>query len=50
MEQVDRRIVLRAKAAIFTEHRRIEDMPGGLEEDRAGVAVESNKNGNREEI
>jgi len=50
MEQADRKIVLPAKAATFTEHRRIEDMPGGLEEDRVGVAVESNKNGNRGEI
>jgi hypothetical protein len=43
-ERVDRRIVLPAKVATFTERRNREDMPGGLEEDKAGVAVEPNRN------
>jgi hypothetical protein len=50
MEQADRKIVLPAKVITFAEQKKIEDMPGGLEEDRVGVAVESNKNGNRGEI
>lgn len=49
-ERADRRIVLPAKVATFAEQRKIEDMPGGLEEDKTGVVVEPNKNGNREEI
>jgi hypothetical protein len=34
----------------FTERKKIEDLPGGLVEDKEGVAVEPNKNGNRGEI
>ena len=45
-ERVDRRTVLPAKVATFTEQKKIEDMPGGLVEDKAGVAVEPNKNNN----
>lgn len=49
-EQADRKTVLPAKVVTSGEQKKIEDMPGGLEEDREGVAVESNKNGNRGEI
>jgi hypothetical protein len=36
--------------ATSKERRKTEDMPGGLVEDKEGVAVEPNKNGNRGEI
>ena len=49
-ERVDQRIVLLAKVATFEERRKIEDLPGGLVENKEGVAVEPNKNGNRGEI
>jgi hypothetical protein len=48
-ERADRRIVLSAKVATFAEQRKIEDMPGGLEEDKAGVVVGPNKNNNEGE-
>jgi len=50
MERVDRRTARPAKVATFGERRTAEDMLGGLEEVRAGVAVERNKNGNRGEM
>jgi len=50
MEQGDRKTVLPVKVVTSGEQKEIEDIPGGLEEDREGVAVESNKNGNRREI
>ena len=43
-ERVDRRTVLRARVATFAEQRKIGDMPKGLEEGKAGVAVEPNRN------
>ena len=49
MEQVDRRAVLPAKAIIFAGRKKKEGMPEGLEEDKAGVAVELSKNNNKEE-
>ena len=44
--RVDRRTVLLAKVATFTEHKRIEGVPGGLVEGKEVVAVEPNKNNN----
>ncbi len=49
-ERVDLRTVLPAKVATSVEQRKIEGMPGGWVGDKAGVAVEPNKNGNRGEI
>jgi hypothetical protein len=49
MERVDRRTVLPARVATFTERKRIGDMPKGVVEDEAGVAVKPNKNNNEEE-
>ena len=49
-ERVDLRTVLRVKAATFAEQRKREGMPGGLEEDKAGVCVEPSKNSNQGEI
>jgi hypothetical protein len=43
-ERVDRRIVLPAKVATFTERKKTGDILRGLEEGKAGVAVEPNKN------
>jgi ArsR family transcriptional regulator len=48
LEQVDRRTVLLARVATFTDRKKIEDMPGGLVEDKARVAVGPNKNNNEE--
>ena len=50
MEPVGRRIARPAKVATSVEQRKIEGMPGGWVGDKAGVAVEPNKNGNRGEI
>ena len=49
-EQGDRKTVLPAKVVTSGEQKEVEDLPGGLEDDREGAAVESNKNGNRGEI
>jgi hypothetical protein len=49
MERVDRRAVLPARVETYTGRRKIEDIPGGLAEDKSGVAVELNKNNNEEE-
>jgi hypothetical protein len=49
MERVDRRTVLPARVATFTERKRVGDMPKGVVEDKAGVAEEPNKNNNEEE-
>jgi hypothetical protein len=46
MERVDWRAVLRARVATFTEQRKIGGMGEGLEEGRAGVAVEPSRNNN----
>ncbi len=46
MERVDRRTVLLAKVVTFIGQRKTEDMPGGQEEDKAGVAEEPNRNNN----
>jgi hypothetical protein len=45
-ERVDRRTVLPAKVATFTEQREIGGMPGALVEDKAGVVLELSKNSN----
>jgi len=47
MERVDRKTALPAKAATFAEQKKIEDMPGDLEEEGEGVTVEPSKNSNR---
>ena len=44
MEQVDRRTVLRARVATFAERKKMEDMPRGMVEDKAGVAVGPHNN------
>ena len=49
-ERVDLRAVLPARAATSVEQRKIEGMPGGWVVDKAGLAVEPNKKGNRGEI
>jgi hypothetical protein len=49
-ERVDRRTVLLARVATSTERKKIEDMTGGLIEDKARVAVGPNKNNNEGEI
>jgi len=49
-ERVDQRTVLPAKVATSVEQREIEGMPGGWVGDKAGAAVEPNKNSNRGEI
>jgi hypothetical protein len=46
MERVARKIALPAKAVTFAGQKKIEDMPGDLEGDRAGVTVEPNKSSN----
>jgi hypothetical protein len=43
-EQVGRSTVLPAKAEIFTEQKKIEDMPEVLEEGKAGVSVGPSRN------
>jgi hypothetical protein len=45
-ERVDRKAVLPARVATFTEQRKIGDMLKGLEEGKAGVAVGPNPNNN----
>jgi hypothetical protein len=49
-ERADRKTVLLARVATSTEHKKIEDMPGGLEEDKARVVVGPNKNNNKGKI
>jgi len=50
MEQVGRRTVLPVRVGISTGRKKIEDMPRGWVEDKGGVVVEPNQNGNRGEI
>jgi hypothetical protein len=45
-ERVDRRTVLPAKVATFTERKKTRDMLGGWVGDKASVAVEPSKNNN----
>ena len=47
MEPVDRKTVLPAKVATSIERKKTEAMPGSLVEDRAGAAVDPNRNNNR---